>query len=100
MIRLEKLEAGLLAAGCREKDRYASHRRLIEQEAISQMSVDELRPMLDFIEAKKQGRELMSQESAAAEVYTAALERECQKLGYKSLAALDKHCGVARAIRA
>jgi hypothetical protein len=92
LTRLEKLEASLLGAGCRQNNRYAAHRRLIDQEVVSQMSDDELRLMLDFCEAKKQGHELTSRQSAAAEAYVAALERECQKLGYKSLAALDKHC--------
>lgn len=95
LIRLEKLEAGLLAAGCRQKDRFAAHRQLIEQEVIRQMSEDELRLMLDVIEAYRQGRELTSQGQAALQAYGAALERECQKLGYKSLAALNKYRGAA-----
>jgi hypothetical protein len=83
LIRLEKLEAGLLAAGCRQNNRYAAHRQFIEREAIRQMSEYE------------QGRELTSRGLAALQAYGAALEKECQKLGYKSLATLDKHCGVA-----
>ncbi len=37
------------------------------------MSEDELQLMIDFIEAKKQDRELTNKESAVAEAYTAAL---------------------------
>ncbi len=41
LILLEKLEAGLLAAGC-QQNRDAAHRQFIEREAIRQMSRDEL----------------------------------------------------------
>jgi hypothetical protein len=95
LTRLERLEAGLPEVGYGQNNRYAGHRRLIEQDAIRQMSEDELRLIIGFIEAKKQGHELTSQQSAAAEAYAAALERECQKLGYKSFAALDKYCETA-----
>jgi len=92
LTRLERLEASLPDADCRQNNRYSADRKFIEREAIRQMSDDELRLIIGFSEAEKQGHELTSQESAAAEAYAAALEREGQTLGYKSLAALDKHC--------
>jgi hypothetical protein len=88
--RLQRLEASR-----RPNDEFVAERRhFIETQAFQHLSDDELRLVIGFIEAKKQGHELTSQQSAAAEAYAAALEKECQKLGYKSLAALGKHCVV------
>jgi len=90
LTRLERLEASLVEAGCRQNDRFEADRHVINQEAIRHLSTDELRLVIDCIEAKKKGRELTSQELAAAEAYAAALETECRKLGYKSFAAFNK----------
>jgi hypothetical protein len=88
--RLQRPEASY-----RPSDEFVADRRhFIETQAFQHLSDDELRLVIGFLEAKKQGHESTSQQSAAAEAYAAALEKECQKLGYKSLAALDKHCVV------
>jgi hypothetical protein len=90
LARLDRLEAILLEAGGRQQDRLEADRHFVNQEAIRHLSTDELRLVIDGMEAQRQGRELTSPELAAAEAYTAALETECQKMGYKSFAEFHK----------
>lgn len=90
--RLQRLEAG----GRQSDEMAADHRRFIQQEAIHQMSDDELRLVVEIAKAQQEGRALTSQEMAAGQqAWASALEKVCQKLGFKSLAALNKYCGVA-----
>ena len=67
----------------RRLQRLEANRRFIQQEAFQHLSGHELRFLIDATKALQQGRELTSQEAAAAEAFAAALEQECQKAGFK-----------------
>jgi hypothetical protein len=55
------------------------------QAAMRQLSTDELRLLIDFMEAQRQGREWTSQELAAAQSFAAALERNARNWGTSHL---------------
>jgi hypothetical protein len=75
--RLEKLEAN-----CRQNDALAADRcGLIRQDALRQLSADELRDLLAARRAVESGRTLTDRELAAVKALNSATEVACQRAG-------------------
>ena len=59
----------------------------LRSKAMQQLSEEQLLGLRDFLEAKKEGRPLTSRAEAGRDAYSAALEKECQKIGHRSIVA-------------
>jgi hypothetical protein len=90
--RLQRLEAG-----CRQSFEIApDHCRLIKQQALQHLTTDQLRCLIELKKAPPRGRQLTSEEAAAAEAFNSAVAAECQKAGFKSLAEFNRYCRHAK----
>jgi hypothetical protein len=97
------LKRGLehLEATAPRRDQLAQTRsRFVSQQVIDRMTESELLSLSQAGKALQEGRSLTPEESATCDAYDAALEKECQKLGYKSLAQFGRGCGVSLGVRA
>ena len=92
LTRLERLESGY-----RQNDGLASdRRRLIQRQALRHLITDQLRCLIELKKAPPRGRQLTSEEAAAAEAFNSAVAAECQKAGFKSLAEFNRYCRHAK----
>src|ERR1019366_7529277 len=74
--RLQRLESGY-----RQNDGLASdRRRLIQRQALRHLTTDQLRCLIELKKAPPRGRQLTSEEAAAAEAFNSAVEAECPML--------------------
>ena len=90
--RLQRLESGY-----RQNDGLASdRRRLIQRQALRHLTTDQLRCLIELKKAPPRGRQLTSEEAAAAEAFNSAVAAECQKAGFKSLAEFNRYCRHAK----
>src|ERR1039458_433601 len=85
--RLQRLESGY-----RQNDGLASdRRRLIQRQALQHLTTDQLRCLIELKKAPPRGRQLTSEEAAAAEAFNSAVAAECKKAGFKSLAEFNRY---------
>ena len=81
--RLRRLEASYAPI----KEVVVDRQAFLQSQAIKQLSDEHLLGLRDFLEAQQEGRPLTSQAQAARDAYSAALEKECQKIGHRPIAA-------------